>query len=136
MPNPFEEINRDEEMDSPTPSDYYDRYVDALRLCNSGVYERTDDEIGDDLFEEFDLEATVCFYEGNLAILRNAGLIDDEMVEMSKEVLRQWRHLAETVARPVNIVEIKTGTQWRALFEFSDRLLERTRQWPNSARAN
>ena len=97
----------------------YDLYLDAVGRCTSDLRNLTDEEIEYNLFEEFDVGAHSFLHEDNLAKLRDAGFIDDEMLALSREVRQRWLALQK---RSWSIEEVKTRKEWQDLFEFCDRL--------------
>ena len=97
----------------------YDLYLDAVGRCTSELRNLTDEEIEYNLFEEFDVGAHSFLHEDNLAKLRDAGFIDDEMLALSREVRQRWLALQK---RSWSIEEVKTRKEWQDLFEFCDRL--------------
>ena len=101
----------------------FEDFLDTLERCGSHLLQECDEEIGYQIFEQFDIGATSCLYEDNLIVLRQAGYIDDEMVQMSKEIRERWfALLALEEKRPYIMAEIRTKKEWLELFELCDRL--------------
>src|SRR5436305_1940697 len=62
----------------------YNLYLDTVGRCTSELRNRSDEAIEYDLFEEFDAGVHSFLHDDNLAKLRHAGLIDDEMLAVSR----------------------------------------------------
>jgi hypothetical protein len=107
-------------MDEISIDRLYEFYLDTVGRCGSYLRQESEDEIGYQLFEEFDVGAYSFFHEDSLHRLRQAGYIDDEMVAISKEI--RQRLCALDQKKPWTIAEIKTGKEWQELFELCDRL--------------
>jgi hypothetical protein len=98
-------------------TELYALYLDTVERATSNILDLTDEEIAYNLFEEFDIGAICFLHEDSLAKLYRAGLIDAEMVAISKEVRKRWLVL-EQGSR--SIVAIKTWNDWKELFELCD----------------
>jgi hypothetical protein len=107
-------------MDEISVDRLYEFYLDTVGRCGSYLRQESEEEIGYQLFEEFDVGAWSFFHEDSLHRLRQAGYIDDEMVAISKEIRQRWCALDQK--KPWNIGEIKTKKEWQELFELCDRL--------------
>jgi len=100
-------------------AELYDLYLDAVGRCTSQLRNLTDEEIGYNLFEEFDIGAHSFMHDDSLTKLRHGGFIDDEMLAISREVRKRWLALQK---RSWSIAEVKTWKEWQELFELCDRL--------------
>jgi hypothetical protein len=108
----------------------YELYADTIRRCTSELLNRSDEEIGHELFEEFDVGAHSFLHEDSLARLYRSGYINQHALEESKEIRRKWLELQGSSS---NIAEIKSSRRWRDLFDLCDRLrveLERAGDGP------
>jgi hypothetical protein len=108
----------------------YDLYLDTLRHCTSQLFNLSDEEIGYELFEEFDVGAHSFLHDDSLARLYKEGYISQGALEESKEIRRRWSELHAPVP---SIAEIKSSERWRDLFEHCDKLrrkLERLENGP------
>jgi hypothetical protein len=85
---------------------------------------RSDEEVQYELFEEFDVRAHTFLHQENLAKLRHAGFIDDEMMAVSKAVRERWLALQN---ESWTVGDIKTRKEWRELFGLCDRLKSKYR---------
>ena len=100
-------------------TELYELYLDTIARCTSELKSRSNEEIQHDLFEEFDVGAHTFLHEENLDKLRRAGYIDDEMLEISKQVREQWLALQN---KSWTIEEIRIKKEWREIFDLCDRL--------------
>jgi hypothetical protein len=101
----------------------FEDYVDTVERCTSDVLTLSEEDLLCNLFEEFATSVWSFFHEDNLKILRDAGLIDDDMVALSKEVRTRWLALeAFYENRPCTIEEIKSKAEWQELFRLCDQL--------------
>jgi hypothetical protein len=87
-------------------------YLDTVMRCTTDLLSRDDEEIGYQLFEEFDVGAQSFLHENSLVRLHHASFIDDEMFAISKEVRERWFALQKTSR---TIEEIRTNGEWRKL---------------------
>lgn len=106
-------------------AELYDLYLDTVGRCTSELRKLTDEEIGYNLFEEFDVGVHSFLHDDNLAKLHRAEFIDDEMLEISRQVRERWLALQK---RSWSIEEGKTTKEWQGLFELCDRLKLKTRR--------
>lgn len=100
-------------------SELYDLYLDTVGRCTSELKNRSDEEIQYNLFEEFDVGAHSFLQEDNLTKLHRAGYIDDEMLEISKDVRNRWLALQN---KSWTVQDIKSKMEWQELFGLCDRL--------------
>jgi hypothetical protein len=100
-------------------NELYEFYLDTIERCTSEVRNLIDADIEYNLFEEFDVGVHSFLHEDNLAKVRDAGFIDDEMFEVSKEVRVRWLALQKD---SWTTEEIKKNKEWQELFELCDRL--------------
>jgi hypothetical protein len=98
-------------------SELYALYLDTVERATSNILDLTDEEIAYNLFEEFDIGAICYLHEDSLVKLYRAGLIDAEMVAISKEVRKRWLILQEGSR---SIEDIKKRNDWKELFELCD----------------
>jgi hypothetical protein len=54
--------------------------------------------------------------------LLNAGLVDGEMVALSTDARDRWLALQ---SRPWTVKDIRTGNEWKELFELCDDLISK-----------
>jgi hypothetical protein len=106
-------------MSEITLQEMYETFVGTLRWCSSNVRSLSDEELLCYLFEEFDVEARSFLHENSLDKFREAGLIDDEDVEVSKEIRRRWLALESQKWTPE---QIRCETVWDNLFKLCDSL--------------
>ena len=97
----------------------FDLYLDTIARCRFDLDERSPAEVEYDLFEEFDVGATSFLHDDALRRLHEAGYIDREAQQWSRELRRQWLELQQSSR---NIEDIKTDGRWRVLFELAERL--------------
>ncbi len=109
----------------------YDFYLDTFRHCTSKLLSLSDEEIGHELFEEFDAGAHSFLHGHNLARLYRKGYISREALQDSKEIRRKWIELHAPVP---SIAEIKSSNRWRDLFEHCDKLLRKLERAENGLR--
>src|SRR6267378_4316655 len=100
-------------------AELYDFYRDTVGRCTSEVRNLTDEEIEYNLFEDFDVGAHSFLHDDNLTKLWEGGLIDNEMLAISRKVRERWLTLQK---RSWSIEEVKTKKEWQELFELCDRL--------------
>ena len=100
-------------------AELYDLYLDTVGRCTGELKNRSDEEIEYNLFEEFDVGAHSFLQEDNLTKLRRAGYIDDEMLELSKDVRNRWLDLQN---QSWTVQDIKSKKEWQELFDLCDRL--------------
>lgn len=103
----------------------YDLYLDTVGRCTSELHKLSDEEIGYNLFEEFDAGAQAFLHDDNLNKLHRAGFIDNEMVEISRQVRERWLALQK---HSWSIEAVKTTKEWQELFELCDRLKLKTKR--------
>lgn len=106
-------------MSEITLQELYKLYVGTLRWCSSNVRSLSDEELLCNLFEEFDVEARSFLHEISLGKLREAGLIDDEDVEVSKKIRRRWLALENQSWTPE---QIRCEAEWDDMFKLCDSL--------------
>ena len=106
-------------MSDITLQELYELYVGTLRWCSSNVRSLSDEELLCNLFEEFDVEARSFLHEISLDKLREAGLIDDDDVEVSKEIRKRWIALESQEWTPE---QIRCESEWDDLFKLCDSL--------------
>ena len=98
----------------------YAMYLDTAKRCSSDILTLDQEEIEYNLFEEFDVGVRSFFHDVNLGRLLEAGMIDAEAAQISRELRRQWLVLDDT---RWTIKEIKSHPDWKRLFSSCDRLL-------------
>jgi len=98
-------------------AELYEYYLDTVGRCTSALLHQSDEDIGYNLFEEFDVGAQSFLHEDNLAKLYEAGYIDEETLAVSKGVRVRWFALQ---SRSWTIEEIKSSMEWRELFGLCD----------------
>jgi hypothetical protein len=106
-------------MEEITPQRLYELYLDTISGCSGSVVSLDDAGIAHNVFEEFDVGARSFLHANSLATLRNAGLIDDEVARMSREVRERWLKLQ---MRSWTFDEIRSAEEWRQLFALCDRI--------------
>ena len=111
-------------MNEISVDELYELYLDTVGRCTSELLNRSDEEIQDDLFEEFDVGAHSFLHEDNLARLHHAGFIDDEMVALSKQVRERWLALQN---QSWSVEDIRTRNEWKELFGLCDLLKAKQR---------
>jgi membrane protein DedA with SNARE-associated domain len=97
----------------------YELYLDTISRCNRNLLNQSDEEIEYQLYEEFEADAWTFLHENSLLKLRNAGYIDDEVVELSKAVREKWLRLEN---EPRNAAFVRTNQKWHELFDLCERL--------------
>jgi len=100
-------------------AELYGFYLDTLGRCTSELRHQSDENIQYELFEEFDVGAHSFLHEDNLVKLRCAGYIDDEILDVSKEVRERWLALQNKFW---TMEDIRNKREWEELFELCDRL--------------
>lgn len=98
----------------------YDLYLDTVARCARSLIRETDEVIGYNLFEEFASGAVTFLHEDNLAKLQGAGYINDEMLDLSKQVREKWLALQ---SQDWSFEEIRTRQEWQSVFAICDRIL-------------
>ena len=91
----------------------YELYLDTLSQCTPSILEMSDEDILCILFEEFASSAWAYLHIDNLSNLRNAGLIDDAIVEESQEIRRCWLALED---HDWTIDDIRHNREWSNMF--------------------
>lgn len=100
-----------------TTQELYEIYVDTLLRCLPTVRNLPDEELLCELFEEFDVQARSFLHEISLGKLHDAGLIDDDIIEESKEIRRRWIALESQEWTPE---QIRRDIMWDELFKLCD----------------
>ncbi len=104
-------------------------YIDTLERCTPAIRNCTDEEMLCFLFEDFSVEAWTYLHEDNVARLQAAGLIDEQMVQESKEIRERWLRLEEKWLRldpqTLPMYEIRHGREWSELFDLCESLRRR-----------
>ncbi len=99
-------------------AELYELFLDTVGRCTPALREQTDELIVYNLSEEFDVGAWSFLHEYSLSRLYAAGLIDEETVELSKEVRRRWLSLKDQ--KDWSIAEIKSNQDWDELFRLCE----------------
>ena len=100
-------------MSDATADELYEQYIYTLERCIPPVISKPDPELLYDLFEEFDIGVRSYMHDVCLNVLFQAGMINSEIVEASKDIRTRWLALQR---RSWTIDEIKTNSEWRDLF--------------------
>lgn len=97
----------------------YELYIDTSKRCLSGTCDQTDENMGYDLFEEFDSDVMAFFSDDALQRLSDAGKISKEAALASQRIRQFWVDLDPYSFR---LDEIRTHPQWKQLFTMCDEL--------------
>jgi hypothetical protein len=98
-------------MHDPSVNELMKYYVDSLKDC--GIYLLTADEseIEYRIFEELDIGATAFLHNINLMKLKEAGLINDQIMNNSAELRMKFLSLQNSDKRDAR--SIKSESEWR-----------------------
>ena len=97
----------------------YELYLDTSKRCLSCVCNQSDENLGYDLFEQFDVGVTSDFHDDSLQRLHNAGMISHEAVVISQNIRKFWFDL-DPYSYELN--EIRSHPKWKQLFSMCDAL--------------
>src|SRR5262245_23298553 len=105
----------------------YDLFCDTVCRCTSDVLALSEEDVFYNIFEQFDVGAISFLHVDSLNRLRNAGWIDDGIVEMSKEIRRRWfclleRYQSSDERQNLTLERVKGDDEWRELFRLCDSL--------------
>jgi hypothetical protein len=103
-----------------TARELYDYYLYTIERCTHQVLDKDDENIECELFEEFEGAHTFLHHD-NLVTLRNAGFIDDGMLELSATIRKKWI-VVKDHDRNANFV--RTSPEWKDLFGLCERLVK------------
>jgi hypothetical protein len=112
-------------MNEISVDELYDLYIDAVARYTSELRNRSDEEIGYELFEEFDIGAISYLHEDNLRKLQVAGYIDNKILTVSKEIRVKWLALQD---KKWTFEEIRTEKEWQDLFELCELILRQSKE--------
>ena len=95
-------------------------YLDTLKKCGMFLVDEDDDIIEYNIFEEFDIGAVSFLHIDSLIKLRNAGLINDEVLAKSDELRKLFIQLQNS--NQYDIISVRNSKDWRKLLELSDEI--------------
>ena len=97
----------------------YELYIDTSKRCLSSTCDQTDENMGYDLFEEFDSDVMAFFSDEALERLCTAGKISNEASIASQRIRQFWIDLDPYSFR---LDEIRSHPKWKQLFSMCDEL--------------
>lgn len=107
-------------MEKITVEKLMELYIDTIGKCGSYLLSEDDKVIEYNIFEEFDTGVISFLHADNLRLLKDAGLINDEIMQKSIN-LRNW---IQTIQQGDNwnIDAVRNSTEWKKIFELSDEI--------------
>lgn len=104
-----------------SPRELYEYYLYTIERCNHHLLDTDDENIECELFEEFE-GAYTFLHRDNLVTLRDAGFMDDAIVDLSVIVRKKWIAASRRLERTASFV--RTSREWRDLFGLCERLVK------------
>lgn len=95
-------------------------YLDTLNSCGSHLRNASDDVVGYEVFEQFDIGVVSFFHESSLLRLLNAGLINTETMQRSSELRRLALELQKE--DEWSLKALRTSTRWTTLLALADEI--------------
>lgn len=96
-------------------------FEDTLNRASSSVLKQSDEEIGYNIFEEFDISAYTFLHEDSLKRLLEAKIIDINIYELSSSLRNLVLKLQKEAKWKFELV--KTDSDWKALFNLTDEII-------------
>ncbi|MEJ8548090.1 hypothetical protein [Brevibacillus borstelensis] len=95
-------------------------YVDTIGKCGLYLLSEDDEVIGYNIFEEFDIGVNSFLHTDNLQKLKDAGLINDEIMQKSVTL----RNLVQTIQQGDNwnINAVRNSLEWKKILELADEI--------------
>ncbi len=103
-----------------TIADKYAYFVHALDRCGCFLLDASDEDIGYNLFEEFDGDCRAFLCEVNLGELAAAGYISHEVAHMARMLVAHFLQMENTVLWNVRMVQ--SAPEWLAVLTLADRI--------------
>lgn len=107
-------------IQSITTEELDELFKDTLGRCTMKLLDESDEEIGYQIFEEFDIGATSFLHDNSLKKLLEAGRIDDEIATLSRELRNLKISMQESGNWDIDLV--RSAPIWKQLFELSDKI--------------
>jgi len=104
----------------PHISEMFGFYYDTISKCGKFLLNSSDEEIGYCIFEEFDIGAVSFLHVNALNELRDEGIIDDTIYELSKSLRAQFMNLQGSDIWGVEYV--RTSPEWLSIMVTSDEI--------------
>ncbi|MCM3080428.1 MULTISPECIES: hypothetical protein [Brevibacillus] len=95
-------------------------YLDTLESCGSYLRNSSDDVVGYEIFEQFDIGVVSFFHESSLLRLLNAGFINIETMQRSSELRRLALELQKE--NEWSLKAFRTSTRWTTLLALADEI--------------
>ena len=97
-----------------------DLYLATLQKSGLYLLYEEDEVIEYNIFEEFDIGVMSFLHENNLAKLKNAGLISNNVMEKSSELRSKVIDLQQS--QEWNVEGVRSSLKWRKVLELSDEI--------------
>lgn len=95
-------------------------YLDTLQNCGIHLLSEDAIAIGHSIFEEFDIGVISFLHVDNLSILKNASLINDQVMNKSIELRNKFMRLEGS--DKWNVESVKSSSEWLEILELSDEI--------------
>lgn len=95
-------------------------YVDTINNCGTSLLSEDDVVIGYNIFEELDTGITSFFYADDLQRLKDAGLINDELMYKSSTLRNMVLELQE--GDEWNVKAVRNSLEWRRILQLADEI--------------
>lgn len=100
----------------------FELYLDTLNRCNDETLKKSDEDVEYDILEEFNVGSWSFLHDSTLQKLYEAGLINDELLTLSKEL----RELTLAIPESKWTIEyIRIDDQWKQVMNCSSFILNK-----------
>ncbi|WP_441885861.1 hypothetical protein [Paenibacillus sp. 2TAB26] len=107
-------------MQDPSVNELMSYYVDSLEDC--GLLTADESEIESRIFEEFNIGAITFLHNINLMKLKEAGLINDQIMNQSAELRKKFLSLQNSDKWDAK--SVKSESEWREVLLLADEIKE------------
>lgn len=116
----FQEISKGDIMRKLTTEQSFDFYLSSLERCTINLLQETDEVIGYEIFDEFTIEYPASLSKYTLEVLESNGIIDENIVCLSKELREKLLKLDGSLLWNIN--SVKKTSEWKAVLQLSDEI--------------
>ena len=106
-----------------TIEEKYDNYLYTLRNCSSDVNQQTGERFLYTLFELLSIYVNMCFFEMNVEELKEAGFVDEDEGEKSKEIRVLFQKNEKVWFEIHDPERIKEHAEWKRVNQLADQVL-------------
>lgn len=103
-----------------TDNELFEFYIYSLNKCGLFLLNESDEIIGYNIFEQFDIGATTYLYQDNLNKLKDAGLINNDILKKSLKLREMFFEIQNS--DKWNLKSVRISPEWHKLFELCDEI--------------